>query len=204
MKYILGLDPGMTHTGYAVLEVDEAQPWRVIDFGEVNLGTFKGVAIFSAVLGFCRVRGKDFVGSYHEHNPFTLAHGRSDATGGKIRRGQSGAVGMLRGLLVALGLKPSKPLNGMTVKKQFATNGRASKELVIWYANVRYGVEVTEHAADALAVAHLAGLQWITKQAQGKTPKKTAHKPLQGRDNVQMAVSTKEGKSTRQRGASVV
>jgi Holliday junction resolvasome RuvABC endonuclease subunit len=158
MNYLLAFDPSMTHLGYAVLSL-EGTAIACRTAGAISLSTKKGQRLINALLAECKTM-EGFLGITWEDNPFNVAHGRTDLLGQKIRRGQGGAVGVLKGLALAHGLATLPPVNGKSAKALFAGNGNAGKEQVMHAAALLLGVELTEHAADACAVGWTALRRW--------------------------------------------
>ena len=157
-KSILAFDPSMAHCGWAILSID-GNDIQFVSAGELNLNTKRDTEILTNLIRNTELL-VDLLGICWEYNPFNAAHGRSDERGQVIRRGQSGAVGVLKGFAMAHGVKCLKHVNGMTAKKQYAGHGRAPKEMVIAFTKTKYGVELGEHACDAIAVGYTALKRW--------------------------------------------
>ena len=101
---------------------------------------------------------------------YNVAHGRNERVGQRIRRGQAEAIGTIRGMALALHLPTLDAVNVSTAKVTFTGSGRAQKARMIEMARLRYGVALTEHAADACGIAHTALVRWWLEvlQQRGK------------------------------------
>jgi Holliday junction resolvasome RuvABC endonuclease subunit len=161
-KYILAFDPSMAHCGWATLSIDSTNTIHLHQHGEWNLNTKRDIASANNVFSDCAA--ENFIGIAWESNPFGAAHGRTDKEGSMIRRGQSGAVGVLKGLAMAHGMKCLKPVNGMTAKKQYAGQGRATKEMMIARTEQRFNIIADEHECDAIGVGYTALQRWQLEQ----------------------------------------
>lgn len=148
--HIIGIDPGGQHCGYAVLEVNGTESYLLAS-GELNLDAKAGCTAMRTLLATWGASGCLGVACEIEH--FVAGHNRSTVLGLRIRRGQDNVRGRIREMAEAAGLKYLPPVNVSTAKTAMTGHGCASKQQMTRMARLRWGVELSEHAADAAAVA---------------------------------------------------
>ena len=161
-KTVLAFDPSMQYCGWAILSLEENNEITFVVAGVYNLNTKRDIEQVNRL--FAAAVSGQLLGITWEHNPFNAAHGRSDEEGQVIRRGQSAAVGILRGLAMAHGAKLLKPVNGLSAKKHYAGHGRATKEQIIGVTQTRFGETLGEHACDAISVGYTALLRYVEER----------------------------------------
>ena len=218
---VLGLDPSMQNTGFALIALDADNNFTILAWpataaenapfvpccGVLNLASCKGSAEFSRLLTYCQsvfpLRGLGkFLGMALEYNPFNNAsHSPNEATGQKIRRGQSGASGVIRGFAIVYGIKTLPRVVGSSGKKALTGKGNCTKDESIRAAYMRFRVTAGEHAADGMCIAIAALKREYAdhqKKAAAKLAKKAAKSLVNGSDT-NSPVSSPKTAPTRRR-----
>lgn len=149
--YVIGYDTSLTNCGCAVLSFD-GSAIDVVSTRCLNLNTKRGIDSLFSLLNMLKGSDIPIVGFSFEDNPFDSAHGRSQKEGQRIARGQELGIGFIRGIMVCFGIENLGGTNCQTAKAALC-KGNATKDDMIRAVKIRYGIEVNEHEADAVAVA---------------------------------------------------
>jgi Holliday junction resolvasome RuvABC endonuclease subunit len=154
---VLGLDEGMSGTGYAILDFqNDGRDVTLVCYGVAPLSTRTGQDAIVAVAE----DPKNAVTLWaHEMQWSGVRKGRSSAEARYVTGGQSQSIGILKVLLRDMKMLP--PVAPTSAKLALAGSGRADKEQMIRAARWRFGladdVVLSEHEADAMGIAMVAG-----------------------------------------------
>lgn len=154
---VLAVDPGLAHVGLCVVHFLIARP-KVLHVATLASERRDGID--------CErldVIAREVHRLAVEHRPEALAYEDQSGVEVGMQRAGTGSnhssrrlhevCGMVRGIAAALGL-PSHVVHASTAKKALTGSGRASKEQVVAMAQRVYGIaDLSEHGADALAIA---------------------------------------------------
>ena len=164
VRRIIGLDPGLATTGFAVVEADEqvANHYRAVDYGVVRTASH-------------RHHGERLKKIYDRLGELLRVYCPEVAMIEKVYFGKAAktamAVGEARGVMVMALAERGVPVFDITppeVKKNVVGNGRASKQQVQQMVKRIFGLAEVPRppdAADALAIA-LSGLRvapWLER-----------------------------------------
>ena len=157
---VIGIDPGGAHCGYAEVRYDGHDVTLGV-WGEVALSTAKGRTALRAVLA-----AHPEAAVACERPYFDVAHARGPRIGARIRAGQAATRARVEEMAEAAGLAVLPDVPTSTAKAALC-HGGASKEMMQRAAVARFGVEMSEHAADAAAVA-LAAIKQAARVGGGR------------------------------------
>lgn len=151
---VLGVDPGLAHLGWARLAVERSGV-RLLDCGAVHTTPRDGDSVARVAMLVAAVReqfaGVDLIAIETQYMPRGAGEGARAYSAAQVH-GVAVAVGQAAteaGIEVR-GVAPSQ------AKRALAGNGRAAKRAMTEAARRWFGVEASEHVADAIGVA-LAG-----------------------------------------------
>ena len=160
---ILGIDQGLAHLGYAVIDVTD-KTINLLDYGCLlsHPGNDPAERIFELINNLEKI--------ILLHNPINIAHERLFfSPPAKNSRKKSASIlntNMVTGAIWYIAGKHSikvSEYSPQTVKKTLCGDGRAEKEKIITYIEGLFDIECTktkkEHICDAIAI----GMTHITK-----------------------------------------
>jgi crossover junction endodeoxyribonuclease RuvC len=149
MKVILGIDPGLTHTGYGVIRVD-GNRYAPVDYGTIDTSPDNHAA------DRLRRLYKEISGVVRKHHPQEAGiESVFFARNAKTAISVAEAKGVIL-LSLAENHVPSFDYTPLEVKKAVAGRGRAEKQQVQKMVRMILGLRTLpspDHVADALAIA---------------------------------------------------
>jgi len=157
---IIGTDPGDT-TGVALLQCIERDP-VVLLWDEINLATLGGQrrlnAFMDEALALGKVHGLAMEKPRHSYIPDRnktrgMNFKEAIAISANISIGQGCRRGEIRARAIDRDIPVLGTITSDQVKAAMASSLRASKEQVAQAVKLRFGVDLPEHAADAVAIA---------------------------------------------------
>lgn len=161
---IIGIDQGMTATGLAVVGYD-GKGFSLPHHCKGCLDSKSGRAIIRR--GFEIGMSAGCRGFAMEKGWHGAKAGRSALAGSRVTRGQGKAEGMILMIADDFGLLRLPDVPVSTAKAVLAGSGRASKEMMIRAAMLRFGLlgdPLSEHEADAAGIASAALRRMIREE----------------------------------------
>lgn len=169
---ILGIDQGRECCGWAVVRYDATVD--VLCFGQANLATLSGRKAMRHAFHIAKSMG---VVGYATEKPWYGATRETaeQAQGSRVNplrlgqrklAGQSQVLGVLAEMAETAGVKKLPAVPASSGKLALSGHGQASKAHMVLMAFKRFGVEASEHVADAIGVA-LGALRVLRAQRMG-------------------------------------
>lgn len=153
---VLGIDPGLAHVGVAVarFNLSRTQALYVATIETPSTASDdERLALIATELWAIAYAHRPEAVAYEDQSGVEVGMQRAGTGSNKWSRRVHDVCGMARMIAAALGV-PCYAVAPSTAKLAFAGSGRATKDQMVSVARRVYGLlDVSEHGADALAVA---------------------------------------------------
>jgi Holliday junction resolvasome RuvABC endonuclease subunit len=168
---LFAVDQGQAHCGWVLVRHQGGRVVSVVTHGECSLATHWGRAAMRAALAESARLGCRRWAHERPWHGTARGQGGDPRRGARIRAGQARTLGQLAEMAEGAGITAAPPLQvpASSAKLALTGHGGAQKRHMIAAAQLRFGITVSEHTADALGVALAAARAlWLEGLRQGQ------------------------------------